>query len=163
MGAGWARRRPGTRLLREGVQGRAPRLSAGLGARLNCLRRSVSKGVGCLRARAPGSCPGFLARRLASAGGAKPISRGLLEVPAPIPRGDGAPQRIRVPCRSGTAGLTWNPLMAGKGQGTAGQGGRRSHRSGFQLRMSLSGSVSHRSRRSGSVGVAACSLIGRLE
>lgn len=30
-----------------------------------------------------------------------------------------------------------DPLMAGKGQGTAGQGGRRSLCSGFQLRMSL--------------------------
>lgn len=51
-------------------------------------------------------------------------------------------------------------LMAAGEQGTAGQGGRRSHCNGFQVRMLLSGPVSLQSRRSRSAGVAACSLMG---
>lgn len=38
LGAGWARRQPGIRLLRAGMQGKTPRPSAGLGACLGCLR-----------------------------------------------------------------------------------------------------------------------------
>lgn len=53
-------------------------------------------------------------------------------------------------------------LVAGERQGAAGQGGRRPRCSGFQLRMSLLSSGSLRSGRSGSVGVAACSLIERM-
>lgn len=52
-------------------------------------------------------------------------------------------------------------LVTGDGRGAAGQGGRRPRCSAFQLRMSLLSSL--RSGRSGSVGVAACSLIERME
>lgn len=97
----------------------------------------MPKDEGCLRARAPGSSLGYRAQRVASADGAKQVSRGLLEVCSADPPGRRGPIVDSGTLSIRSAALAWDPLMAGKGQGTAGQGGRRSLCSGFQLRMSL--------------------------
>lgn len=156
LGAEWAREQPGTPL-RVLVLEKRRRGSAELWA---CF--GMSKGGGhrfCVRV--PG---GVLSpQRAGPAGGAKRFSRALPEVSCVEllkrrgPSEDSSNLSIR------NTELAWDPLIAGKGQGTTGQGSRRPHCSVFQLRMAVSGSVSLRSRRSGSVGVAACSLTGRME